>query len=305
MLKPSNPTFISQGEFTSSTRYGIEVRDSYCYIAGWNNRLAIFNVSNPSLPDLVYSDYGSNDACDFDIIDDLIYIADFIHGFYIYNISEPTSPVALGSYSGYQAIDIKIREDLAYLATLDGLLILNVSDVLNPVYVNLYSTPDRIDGIVIDSNYMYIAGGTQGLIILDITDKARDWLGIRKPSWGKESLAHRLYKHLVAKHFEKDGWKVELEHKTVLDGSGHKMDVFATLIDKNGVQTAWDIEITLTHDNLCKNVVNGFKDPEVNKVIIVAKDPKALEDCKRKTLAEQEKHREQLEFRLISEFFTE
>lgn len=171
VTKPSNPTFISQGEFTSSTRYGIEVRDSYCYIAGWNNRLAIFNVSNPSLPDLVYSDYGSNDACDFDIIDDLIYIADFIHGFYIYNISEPTSPVALGSYSGYQAIDIKIREDLAYLATLDGLLILNVSDVLNPVYVNLYSTPDRIDGIVIDSNYMYIAGGTQGLIILDITDK--------------------------------------------------------------------------------------------------------------------------------------
>lgn len=168
---PSNPTYISTGEFSSSTRYGILVKDNYCYVSGWNNRLPIFDVSNTLTPTIVNSEYGSNDACDFVIINDLIYISDWMHCFYIYDVSDPTAPIALGSYSGeYHASDIEIRGDYAYLATSDGLLILDITDVNNPSYTNLYSTSERVDGLTIVGSYIYLAGGPQGLIILDITD---------------------------------------------------------------------------------------------------------------------------------------
>ena len=168
---PEHPMFISQAEFTSSTRYGIQVIDNYCYIAGWNNRLPIFNIQNPSSPTLVSSIYGSNDAHDFIIKNNYIYIADFIHGMYIYDINTPSSPVLIGEFSsGYQCVDIEIVDNYAYCATLNGILILNISDPVTIKFVNNYYTADRINGLIAQDNYLFVAGGNLGFLIYNISN---------------------------------------------------------------------------------------------------------------------------------------
>ncbi len=168
----SNPTFLGSGYFTSSTRFGIEVLGDYCFISGWNNKLPIFDVSEPATPVLVEDDYylPISDACDFVIRNDIIYIADWIHCFYIFDISNPSSPTALGSYGTFQANDIDIRGNYAYLATSAGIVILDISDVNSPSFVDIYNTASRVDGVTIVDDYLYVAGGSQGLMVFNITD---------------------------------------------------------------------------------------------------------------------------------------
>lgn len=131
-------------------------------------------------------------------------------------------------------------------------------------------------------------------VFLELTDQAYTYLGIKKPYSGLESFKHRLFKHLICKCLDKDGFYTEQEART---RSGHKMDVFSEKDD-----LAISFEVTLTEDNVRDNIIAGFADSKIKRVVIVTDTDQALGRIKKKTVDLQHTHGNDLEFKLIFAF---
>jgi hypothetical protein len=68
------------------------------------------------------------------------------------------------------ANDIKVAGDYAYCAFANGLVILNVSDHSNPVFVSQTYCPGKGKRLEISGNYVFIADSVGGLQIINVSD---------------------------------------------------------------------------------------------------------------------------------------
>jgi len=72
--------------------------------------------------------------------------------------------------SGY-ALDVWVKDDLAYLIVgVKGLLVIDLSDPINPVEIGSHSTRGYAQAIALDGNKAYIADRGEGLLIIDLSD---------------------------------------------------------------------------------------------------------------------------------------
>ena len=79
---------------------------------------------------------------------------------------------AIGRFnsSGY-ALDLWVKDDLAYLIVgVKGLLVIDLSDPINPVEIGSHSTRGYAQAIALDGNKAYIADRGEGLLIIDLSD---------------------------------------------------------------------------------------------------------------------------------------
>ena len=76
---------------------------------------------------------------------------------------------------------------------------------------------------------------------------------------------------MVASNLESYNWDVTIEAITTKPDSQHKMDILAMQHGEN-----LDFEITISTQNVRDNIMNGFQDERVTKVIIVS-DKKTLQ----------------------------
>jgi len=90
-------------------------------------------------------------------------------GMQIYAITNLTNPIKIGQASmgfgsAYGTHDIAISGNHAYLAQdTDGLVVFNISNKKNPVFVERTNDGGTAYGIAIMGNYAYLANGTDGL----------------------------------------------------------------------------------------------------------------------------------------------
>ncbi len=108
----------------------------------------------------------------------------------------------------------------------------------------------------------------------------------------------------IIKYMEEKGFrcKEEISLSDEDDSFRHPVDVFASYsIDSKLISYAY--EVTLTTDNICKNVVKVFRSNMVDKVIIVTRhNKKDYNFCQNKLLSEIKTYGDRLEFKMISEF---
>jgi hypothetical protein len=136
-------------------------------------------------------------------------------------------------------------------------------------------------------------------LFLELTEKSYIILQKKKPYAGNVSFKHRLYTNMVASKLRADKWNVTIEAMTNKPGSQHRMDILAF---QEGVGEVVDFEITISTANVADNIINGFHDERVTKLVIVA-DKKTLQDCRKNIDDLTIPLKDYIEFKPISDFF--
>ena len=164
----------------------IEMRGTVLYIACTEGGLATVDVSNPEKPALLGTllfDTAAKAGEVFDVTlnGDYAYVADYRTGLYIVDIKDPSSMVIKGSFTNFEnsadplPYDVYINGTNLYVCCEhDGLYIF---DITNPLQLSLqshFSGPESVGNQFYqtyrEGNYLYIAGGVAGLVIVDATD---------------------------------------------------------------------------------------------------------------------------------------
>lgn len=78
-----------------------------------------------------------------------------------------------GSCLWTQVNDVKIEDNLAYCAYVNGLQIVDISDPTEPILVSLVYHNGGGQGVFISSSTAYLADGTAGLVIIDVSDPSQ------------------------------------------------------------------------------------------------------------------------------------
>lgn len=158
---------------------------SYMFLYGYgsfNYGLRFFDMQNPADPELVYThfSYGSSYVCSALYVDQQICCSVFgcmdtsrLHFYDISNLqSDPVISTAQINYnSDYYYVDsICRRGDYIYLACpCDGLIIVDFSDIENPVQVGTYDIPGFVFDISAQDEYLYYVN-IAGFYILNVFD---------------------------------------------------------------------------------------------------------------------------------------
>ncbi len=159
----SNP--IKVGQFNAVGWSHIYVSENIAYY-GDNSGLKVFNVSDPSFPQLI--NYQLNMVV-FDIYvhEDLLFIASHQYGVRIYNISDPRTLVHLGQFTEVgESYGVSGNATHLYVADVqEGVQLLDISDPIAPKKVGEYTDTAPHD-IFYRGECVYIAA-IEGFLILE------------------------------------------------------------------------------------------------------------------------------------------
>ncbi len=76
------------------------------------------------------------------------------------------------SHRGGSIYNVVVNGNYAYVGQGQDLLVLDVTDVSNPVEMGRVTTPSVINNIVISGNYAYVADGQNGLQVVNVENPA-------------------------------------------------------------------------------------------------------------------------------------
>ena len=143
----------------------------YLYV-GQTKGLTIFDVSDPSSPELVGNFALPTTARGVTVEGGHAYVANAADGLVILDISDKENLGYLGGNDTYDAYDVAVSGDYAYVADYyRGLIILDISDKENPQYVGDLDTDNYARGVEVKGDHAFVADGTSGLVIIDISDR--------------------------------------------------------------------------------------------------------------------------------------
>jgi len=157
----SQPTLVYE-QSSNPCGHGIQVRDDYLYVAGFDvfsgpARLDIFNITDPVNPDSVGWVEYPGDAWNFVIHGSYLYLAG--RDLYVIDIGNPSSPAFLGTFpTPGEAVDLCAAGNYLFVADrYSGAQVFDISDQSNPQLIESFETPG--DAIDIDSyrGHIYVA----------------------------------------------------------------------------------------------------------------------------------------------------
>jgi hypothetical protein len=186
--EPFNPEPLSNYFITEAEAVFVQGDYLFC---GEGDNFYIFNISKPSNPILIaiiepYSNSSYVNVSGIYVSGDYAYVTGNNNSqqyLAVVGIKDPYNPTVKKRYTGNQWLlngntgikKLVIKNNYAYLATFDGLVIFDVSDPLNITEAGFYGTPWGLYNIVIDGNYAYCSMYDQdnerfSLMIIDIED---------------------------------------------------------------------------------------------------------------------------------------
>jgi PKD repeat protein len=157
-------------EVTSETTAEIAAKMQTVYNAYGQKKLNLKEMSN--IP--------TKGAFDVVVSNNYAYIADWEEGLIIVDITSPQNPVRVSTFNAQSAgqpgkwgavYAIALKNNYVYLTTHTGeFVVIDVSNPRIPKVVGFYKDKSQpFNGITINGNYAYIANGSEGLYIFDIT----------------------------------------------------------------------------------------------------------------------------------------
>jgi len=156
--------------FTGGAIYDVFVKNNYAYCASGSG-LLIFNVSNPSNPQLVGKLLLPDFALGVYVSGNYAYVADEGAGLRVIDVSNPTNPREIGFFdTPGNARGVYVSGNYAYVADgRSGLRVIDVSNPTNPREVGYFDTPGYAYDVYVSGNYAYVAAERAGLFILRFT----------------------------------------------------------------------------------------------------------------------------------------
>ncbi|MFW9779899.1 MAG: LVIVD repeat-containing protein [Candidatus Heimdallarchaeota archaeon] len=134
-----------------------------------NGGLFIFNISDPSRPQLLGHFFDEGSSHRLLVEDDIVFVADNFGGLEVFNVSNLTNPVKIIEVSGTINGFYK-KERFLYAADYsEGLLIFDITNLTKPMEITRYTDFDHALMHLIRNNLAYVSDDS-GLKILDISN---------------------------------------------------------------------------------------------------------------------------------------
>jgi hypothetical protein len=150
--------------------YAFNIQGDYLYLGASSVGFKIIDISNPTSPyERGFYQTGGylNDVV---ASDNIIYSTQYQRGVSIIDISDLANPNEITVFDMDNARFLHFEDDYLYVIDGSDLRILDISDPASPQQVYYYTSPGFFNGIFVDNNYAYIAGGLPNLTILDVSN---------------------------------------------------------------------------------------------------------------------------------------
>ncbi len=172
------PQFLSQVDLEKYVRSSA-YDNNYLYVANESYGLTIIDVTNPYVPVVKTSLPTPGQVYDVAIKGNYAYLADYSNGMVIVDIQNKETPVIKGTLNSFTGYIYGIAADsyYAYLAeygytdTVKGFHIISTITKTSPTLKSSITTSKSAYDIAINGNFAYLADGTGGLAVIDITSK--------------------------------------------------------------------------------------------------------------------------------------
>jgi len=213
---PTSPFEINQVAIPGYTA-DVVISGQLAYVAAKNQGMQVLDVSNPSaaISPINHNQVGS-DTYAVTVAGGYAYLADGQSGLRIVEQSTPGQWVETGAVdTPGNAEDIEIVASTAYIADASGgLRIVDVTDSANPREIGYYDTPGDTKSVAVPPlatsatgsvtqapTYAYLADGSRGLRILDVSDPGAPILvgSEESPGFVEDIVVNGSYAYLAAR----------------------------------------------------------------------------------------------------------
>lgn len=176
-LDPSMATAVEEEEaFTLLSRLGgsagaVSAQGDLVYVT-FGSGLEILDATDPSAPQEIghYSLPGIATAVV--VSDNTAFVLCDAVGLVLIDVSEPHDPQEIGRNEAVPyATDFVVDGSLVYVADGwdQGIFVIDAADASNPVQLSYFLTPGPTLGLALDGSMLLVAGGSYGLVALDIS----------------------------------------------------------------------------------------------------------------------------------------
>ncbi|MCP4547504.1 MAG: T9SS type A sorting domain-containing protein [bacterium] len=184
ILDGSDPNHPRKLSFLPMEGFGVAVavRDGYAYFSSSNffpltgpGGLTVIDISHPDKPLIVGVCEIPSRPDKIVLHGDYAYVAESYEGIHVIDISDPHNPEAvhfIDIYNPGRRVSMEVADDLLYVTLSQGalLLIYDMGNPLSPVEIGSLGSMGGILGLKVRGGYAYIAGGSSGLWVVDVSD---------------------------------------------------------------------------------------------------------------------------------------
>ncbi len=152
------------------------VFDNYLYLSSRQRGITVVNISDPANPQyvgMVDEPQGTNYSYDgLEIKDSTLYAGAHEHGVIVYDISDPASPSFSEIIQAENAWDVIFKDSLMIIQNGEyGLKLYELNSTNSaPVYLGDVVTPDATKDLQLSGNLLYVAMGSAGVGVYDISN---------------------------------------------------------------------------------------------------------------------------------------
>lgn len=178
--RPSEVALLGMSEVLPGVVQGVQVAGGYAYVTTRYGGLHIFDIREPARPTLVSSIQPEVPGCGgIALRGDLAYLACNPSGLYIVDVSDPSFPQLKGVVS---AKDIPGVDPVPYFESVracgthlcltalnKGLVVLDVSNPAQPIFVGSYDAPTA-SGLASQEDRVYLVDDLHGVRVLELTN---------------------------------------------------------------------------------------------------------------------------------------
>ncbi len=170
---PSNSSSI--GQYPGNNQAcEVVVAGDIAYLASWEDGLVILNVSNPAqitnIGQICTTGYLISEVT---LHEEIAMITDTETGDLLFiNVTDPVNPTQLTyRYEGGIACDVKIKDDMAYIADWnEGVIVLDISNWNDVSVVTTIASLSAVAGLDIADDCLYVSDWEEGVFIYNISD---------------------------------------------------------------------------------------------------------------------------------------
>jgi hypothetical protein len=167
--RPHSPVKISEIE-SMGCSYSLDVKDFKLFLADGTGGVRIFDIRDKKNPRQISFIPTNRYSIDLKISGDYCYVAEGEGGLRIVDISKPFFPQEISNWKSDYVKSVEIVDDYAYLATQNGVLILQISNpdsLVEPLRINAI---DSVNKVISDGRLIFASSEKKGLLISDIAD---------------------------------------------------------------------------------------------------------------------------------------
>ena len=168
----------------------VEAIDNYAYFTS-RNGLYVVDISDPSDPQNLGRVDGTNGFIleNLDADNNMLAVAAHADGVLMYDISNPNNLQLSATISADNAWCVRLKDGYAYIADEQAVSIYDISISTSPNFIYEIETSNAVKDIALDQSFMYVAIGSDGVDIYDISDPANP---IFLDNYNTNTLAHRI-----------------------------------------------------------------------------------------------------------------